>query len=385
MFNYLYKKEALDLYTFLFYNKAFGEFNKDKIKNILYVSYTYIQLNFNDMKIDKVIDYFSHIESIDYLDNLMLNNDKMKKYYNLCPVHNDLDDEETKNRYNEGLKLIKEEISKLSISEYGIYIKAKEDIYNILEQSLNKEISVEQLQINESMFLKNLEILSKYMDKKDTEAYKTYFNVKSKKENSLLLKGMMKVFEKKVDNFSELELIKDLKYKCNYAKKMDKKNFDYINLYKKEISSLRIIELKKTISNIIFLLLFWLFGGKFYLALFDKNYDIEQTARMIVTIFLSIFIIFPCISFLKNIIHLVFIKKKVKGQVGFICKKEFNHKGDSRDNNKYYYSVYLPKYNEYYIINSSNCSKKLKERDLVILVKVLNSYYLIKGEESRFL
>ena len=385
MFNYLYKKETLDLYTFLFYNKAIGEFNKDKIKNILYVSFTYIQLNFNDMKIDKVIDYFSHIESIDYLDNLMLNNEKIKKYYNLYPIHNDLNDEETKNRYIEGLKLIKEEISKLSISEYGIYIKAKEDIYNILEQSLNKEISLEQLQVYESMFLKNLEILGKYMDKKDIEAYKTYFNVKSKKDKNILLKGMMKVFDNKINNFSELDLLKDLKYKSNYANKLNKNNLEYINLYKKEISNLRIIELKKAVSNFIFLLLFWLFGGKFYLALFDKTYDIEQTARMIVIIFLSLFIILPCIFLLKNIINLVFIKKKVKGQVGFICKKEFNHKGDSRDNNKYYYNVYLPKNNECYVINSISVSRKLKERDLVILIKILNNYYLIKCEESRFL
>lgn len=383
MFDYLYKKESLDLYTFLFYDKAIGEFNKDKIKNILYVSYAYIWLNFKDTNIEKVIDYFSHIESIDYLDNLMFNNDKIKKYYIFYPLHNDLLNEETKKRYIEVLKLIKEEISQLNISEYGIYIKAKEDVCNLLEQKLNNKISFEQLNANESVFLKNLEILSKYIDKKDIEAYQKYFNMRNNKEKNISKKELENVFDSNIYDFKELELLKDLKYKTGYSKKVNKNKLDIIKLNKRELNNLRIIILKRFMFNFIFLLLLGLFGYKFYLLL-ENNIEIEKNIRILLMVVLSMFIFFPVLTVIKDFIKLLFLKKKNKGQVGFINNKKYNN-NNIKNNNRYHFSVYLPKDNERFLIDSKYCEKKLKSKDIVMLIKIFNDYYLIKCDESRFL
>lgn len=384
MYNYLYKKEALDLYMFLFHNKSIGDINKDKIKNILYVSYCYISLNLNDIKIEKVIDYFSHIESIEYLDNLMLSDNKIKKYYIFYPIHNDLTNEETKKRYIEGLKLIKEELNKLNISEYGIYLKTKEDIYNLLEKSLNKELSLED-QINENDFFEKIEILSKYVDKNDIEIFKSCINKNTNKEKNALQKRLMYIFDNKIYNIREIELIKDLKYKTSYSNKIKKHKLDLIKLNKKELSNLRQIILKNIIINSIFLLLLSIFGYKCYLLFFDKYIETVQNYKSLLMILIIMFISVPIITLIKDIIKLIFLKKKNKGQVGFINKILYNYHGEKKSNDKCYYSIYLPKDNESYVINSKYCEKDLNVKDLIMLIKIFNDFYLIKCDESRFL
>jgi hypothetical protein len=87
----------------------------------------------------------------------------------------------------------------------------------------------------------------------------------------------------------------------------------------------------------------------------------------------------PLISLLKDTITLLTNKLDIKGKIGFVSKIEI------KDNNKKYYNVYLSKYNEYVSLNERRVSNEIKEKDLVILVKKLNGYYLIKCEESRFL
>ena len=180
IYDLMYSKYALYIYTYLFSNKKLDKEKETRIKNIIYITYMYSSYYEKDKSVQKFYEVFKEINSLVDIDSILSKDIYLNQFYQLFKLPKDISQESMKNEYELCWKELKEIVLKTNIEDILYFIKIKNNLDEIYEKIYNDNISTEELEKIKNTLKEQLEYLKKYLPDSDIEKYKTYFKVKNK-------------------------------------------------------------------------------------------------------------------------------------------------------------------------------------------------------------
>ena len=376
IYDLMYSKYALYIYTYLFSNKKLDKEKETRIKNIIYITYMYSSYYEKDKSVQKFYEVFKEINSLVDIDSILSKDIYLNQFYQLFKLPKDISQESMKNEYELCWKELKEIVLKTNIEDILYFIKIKNNLDEIYEKIYNDNISTEELEKIKNTLKEQLEYLKKYLPDSDTEKYKTYFKVKNKENINNVGNLAIKLFElKKSDvKFSELKQLEDLKNKTHSANSMKLNNFENIEIDKKEEKQISSYAIKKILKDVILLIIFYFIIGRLGVESY-KNFIETKNGTMLIPISICLIIIAIGIIDISKYIFAIFKIKsnyKIKGITGFIGDITWSQ-GDRE-----FYNIYFPKYDTQYSIRTNLSTKKLERKSAVKLIKIASKKIVIK-------
>ncbi len=376
IYDLMYSKYALYIYTYLFSNKKLDKEKETRIKNIIYITYMYSSYYEKDKSVQKFYEVFKEINSLVDIDSILSKDIYLNQFYQLFKLPKDISQESMKNEYELCWKELKEIVLKTNIEDILYFIKIKNNLDEIYEKIYNDNISTEELEKIKNTLKEQLEYLKKYLPDSDIEKYKTYFKVKNKENINNVGNLAIKLFElKKSDvKFSELKQLEELKNKTNSQNSMKLNNFENIEIDKKEEKQISSYAIKKILKDVILLIIFYFIIGMFGVESY-KNFIETKNGTMLIPISICLIIIAIGIIDISKYIFAIFKIKsnyKIKGITGFIGDITWSQ-GDRE-----FYNIYFPKYDTQYSIRTNLSTKKLERKSAVKLIKIASKKIVIK-------
>lgn len=376
IYDLMYSKYALYIYTYLFSNKKLDKEKETRIKNIIYITYMYSSYYEKDKSVQKFYEVFKEINSLVDIDSILSKDIYLNQFYQLFKLPKDISQESMKNEYELCWKELKEIVLKTNIEDILYFIKIKNNLDEIYEKIYNDNISTEELEKIKNTLKEQLEYLKKYLPDSDIEKYKTYFKVKNKENINNVGNLAIKLFElKKSDvKFSELKQLEDLKNKTHSANRMKLNNFENIEIDKKEEKQISSYAIKKILKDVILLIIFYFIIGRLGVESY-KNFIETKNGTMLIPISICLIIIAIGIIDISKYIFAIFKIKsnyKIKGITGFIGDITWSQ-GDRE-----FYNIYFPKYDTQYSIRTNLSTKKLERKSAVKLIKIASKKIVIK-------
>ncbi|MBS5856905.1 MAG: hypothetical protein ACLTKT_04355 [Clostridia bacterium] len=376
IYDLMYSKYALYIYTYLFSNKKLDKEKETRIKNIIYITYMYSSYYEKDKSVQKFYEVFKEINSLVDIDSILSKDIYLNQFYQLFKLPKDISQESMKNEYELCWKELKEIVLKTNIEDILYFIKIKNNLDEIYEKIYNDNISTEELEKIKNTLKEQLEYLKKYLPDSDIEKYKTYFKVKNKENINNVGNLAIKLFElKKSDvKFSELKQLEDLKNKTHSANSMKLNNFENIEIDKKEEKQISSYAIKKILKDVILLIIFYFIIGRLGVESY-KNFIETKNGTMLIPISICLIIIAIGIIDISKYIFAIFKIKsnyKIKGITGFIGDITWSQ-GDRE-----FYNIYFPKYDTQYSIRTNLSTKKLERKSAVKLIKIASKKIVIK-------
>lgn len=378
IYDLMYSKYALYIYTYLFSNKKLDKEKETRIKNIIYITYMYSSYYEKDKSVQKFYEVFKEINSLVDIDSILSKDIYLNQFYQLFKLPKDISQESMKNEYELCWKELKEIVLKTNIEDILYFIKIKNNLDEIYEKIYNDNISTEELEKIKNTLKEQLEYLKKYLPDSDIEKYKTYFKVKNKENINNVDNLAIKLFElKKSDvKFSELKQLEDLKNKTHSANSMKLNNFENIEIDKKEEKQISSYAIKKILKDVILLIIFYFIIGRLGVESY-KNFIETKNGTMLIPISICLIIIAIGIIDISKYIFAIFKIKsnyKIKGITGFIGDITWSQGDKARE----FYNIYFPKYDTQYSIRTNLSTKKLERKSAVKLIKIASKKIVIK-------
>lgn len=378
IYDLMYSKYALYIYTYLFSNKKLDNEKEKRIKDIIYITYMYSSYHNKDKSIQKFYEIFKEVNDLTDIDAILSKDIYLNQFYQLFKMHKDISQENIKNEYELCLRELKETVLKTNVEDVLHFIKIKNNVDEIYEKNYNDNISEEELEMQKNTLKEQLEYLKNYLPDSDIEAYKTYFEVKNKENMNGAVNLGIKLFElKKTEvKFSELRQIEDLKDKTHAANNIKTNNFENIEIDKEEEKQISSYAIKKILKDIILFVIFYFIIGRLGVECY-KNFIETKNSTMLIPISICLIIIAIGIIDISKYIFAIFKVKsnyKIKGIIGFIGDITWSQGEKARS----FYNIYFPQHDAQYSIRTNLSTKKLKRKNAVKLIKIANKKVVIQ-------
>lgn len=378
IYDLMYSKYALYIYTYLFSNKKLDNEKEKRIKDIIYITYMYSSYHNKDKSIQKFYEIFKEVNDLTDIDAILSKDIYLNQFYQLFKMHKDISQENIKNEYELCLRELKETVLKTNVEDVLHFIKIKNNVDEIYEKIYNDNISEEELEMQKNTLKEQLEYLKNYLPDSDIEAYKTYFEVKNKENMNGAVNLGIKLFElKKTEvKFSELRQIEDLKDKTHAANNIKTNNFENIEIDKEEEKQISSYAIKKILKDIILFVIFYFIIGRLGVECY-KNFIETKNSTMLIPISICLIIIAIGIIDISKYIFAIFKVKsnyKIKGIIGFIGDITWSQGEKARS----FYNIYFPQHDAQYSIRTNLSTKKLKRKNAVKLIKIANKKVVIQ-------
>ena len=143
IYDLMYSKYALYIYTYLFSNKKLDKEKETRIKNIIYITYMYSSYYEKDKSVQKFYEVFKEINSLVDIDSILSKDIYLNQFYQLFKLPKDISQESMKNEYELCWKELKEIVLKTNIEDILYFIKIKNNLDEIYEKIYNDNISTE--------------------------------------------------------------------------------------------------------------------------------------------------------------------------------------------------------------------------------------------------
>jgi len=378
IYDLMYSKYALYIYTYLFSNKKLDNEKEKRIKDIIYITYMYSSYHNKDKSIQKFYEIFKEVNDLTDIDAILSKDIYLNQFYQLFKMHKDISQENIKNEYELCLRELKETVLKTNVEDVLHFIKIKNNVDEIYEKIYNDNISEEELEMQKNTLKEQLEYLKNYLPDSDIEAYKTYFEVKNKENMNGAVNLGIKLFElKKTEvKFSELRQIEDLKDKTHAANNIKTNNFENIEIDKEEEKQISSYAIKRILKDIILFVIFYFIIGRLGVESY-KNFIETKNSTMLIPISICLIIIAIGIIDISKYIFAIFKVKsnyKIKGIIGFIGDITWSQGEKARS----FYNIYFPQHDAQYSIRTNLSTKKLKKKNAVKLIKIANKKVVIQ-------
>lgn len=380
IYDLMYSKYALYIYIYLFSNKKLDKEKEKRIKDIIYIIYMYTSYHNKEEGIQKFYETVKKINNLTDIDAILNKDIYLNQFYQLFKMYKDIKKETMKNEYELCCRELKEVVLKTNVENILYFIKIKNNVDEIYEKIYNDNISTEELETLKNTLKEQLEYLKNYLSDSDIEAYKTYLKTKNKENINDAVNLGIKLFElKKRDiKFSELKQIEDLKIKTHLANRIDKNNFENIEIDKEEEKQISSYAIKKIFRDIILFFIFYFIIGRLGVESY-KNFIETKNGTMLIPISICLIIIAIEVIDISKYIFAIFKVKsncKIKGIIGFIGDIAWSWTQGGKS--KLFYDIYFPKYDTKCSIRTKLSTKKLKRKDSVKLIKIANKKIVIK-------
>lgn len=337
MYNTIYSKEALNIYTFAFVHEHVETNKEQKIKDLLCAMYLYVSKTNNENKILSLKNFIIETENVESLDAILITNESINTMYAFLPIHEQLKKSDIKQEYVEALNAMKEEFAEIDVVELEKFINTIEELDELYEKISDNEIPVEELKRIDAEVEEKLDYLAIYLPKQKVDLYRTYFNVKNGDLEGSLARYAASLLDsyKGEMTFSELLQVDFITDKVACASKMSK--FDNIELDEEEqknikkYSGVKLIEMTLVVAIV----------GIFLFNFCNNFIKTNQNTYLIPISILFVVTLLSVVKLIKYIILLFRNNKNLKGGIGFIGSMEIDGaKGRCK------YKLYLPKYDE---------------------------------------
>ena len=319
IYDFLYSKEALNIYFFLFSNEQLTNNEKEKIKDLICIAYMYNSQQFNQNKIEMMKRFFESVNDIRELDNVLVQDVLAEKMYYLFPLHRGLLQGKIKEKYEEALIKIKSKFIKIDFDELQKFLETKNYIDNLYQRMYDNEIRREDAKVLEVDIAEKLSYLEKYIEGKDIEAYRMYFRVKTEQCAPEFMgdaKEILKIKDSQ-NNFSELIQLRDLEEKSKKANKITDGYFEEIDLTIGEKKEINYFVIKEIIKQLPVLIGLYLIDSTII-----SSGIFSGDAHVVIKIVLLLLIVFSSaflVSTVKYILIFIFKDRFVKGKLGFVA------------------------------------------------------------------
>lgn len=378
IYDLMYSKYALYIYTYLFSNKKLDNEKEARIKDIIYITYMYSSYYEKNKSVQKFYEVFKEVNGLADMDAILSKDIYLNQFYQLFKMQKDISQESIKNEYELCWKELKETVLKTNVEDILYFIKIKNNVDEIYEKIYNDNISEEEIETIKNKLKEQLDYLKKYLPDSDIDAYKTYFEVKNKENINSAGNLVIKLFElKKTDvKFSELKQLEELKNKTHSANSIESNNFENIEIDKEEEKQISLYVIKKIFKDIILLIIFYFIIGRLGAESY-KNFIETKNSTMLIPISICLIIIAIGIIDISKYIFAIFKIKnnyKIKGIIGFIGDITWSQGEKTRE----FYNIYFPQYNTQYSIRTNLSTKKLKRKNAVKLIKIASKKIVIK-------
>lgn len=327
-YDYLYSKEALNIFFFLFSSEKLDKKQKDKLKELLYVICMY---NMNQIKNNELIYlkiFLERINSVQELDNLLYKENPINKMYQLFPLHEELKQAGIMEKYQECFSKLKEYILKSDFDELKNFLETKNYVDDACQKIYNNRITLEECKQIEAEINEKLVYLGQYLEKNDIEAYKVYFKIRTEEimpEISYEVKSVLKVKNEDA-TFSEMLQLKDLQDKTEAARSGENNYFEDVKLGKSETKMINSFLVREIIKQSPVMISLYIIISTIITKglISNTNNLLIKSVLIMLIIFLSIFMV----STFKYIYIFIFRNRLIKGKIGFVAnvKKSFGRK-----------------------------------------------------------
>lgn len=364
IYDLMYSKEALNIYTYLFSHNKFNGEKENITKNILYITCMYCLYYEKTKPIEKLYQLFQKIDYIDDVDNLLNTDKNLHQLYHLFSMHEDILQE--KKEYQLCLLELKQALLNTKINDLLYFIKIYNRINENYEKMFDKSCSQEELSIINGEVQKDLQYLGNYLSTNEIESYKTYLKYKNNESFNFVVNTGMRLFEfqKGKITFSELNQLKELKTKG--IKHLSFDQLENMQMEKAEWKQIKIYSMKKIFIGILEFLIYYLLIGRLGIEGF-KNFINTDNIYMLLPFSIWIVIIaLYFVYFFEYIFILLKRKNFCKGMIGFVADVKWGHGQERRR----FYDIYFPKLNAHYLIRTKNATSKLKRKTMVKLVRI---------------
>lgn len=337
MYNMVYSKKALNIYTFAFVHEHVETNKEQKIKDLLCATYLHVSKTNNENKIISLKNFILEIENIESLDETLINDESINTMYKLLPIHEQLKISDIKQEYIEALNTMKEEFAEIDVAELKKFLTIIDELDELYEKISDNEIAVEELQRIDAEVEEKLDYLAIYLPKQKIDLYKTYFNAKNGDLDSSLARYAASLLDsyKGEMTFSELLQVDFITDKVACASKISK--FDDIELNEEEQKNIKKYAGVKLVEMLLIVTVLGIFLFSFCNSFIQTN----QNTYLIPISILVVVTLLSAVNLIKYIILLFRNNKILKGGIGFVGSMELDGaKGGCK------YKLYLPKYDE---------------------------------------
>ena len=318
-YDYLYSKEALNIFFFLFSNEQLNKNQKDKLKDLLCIVCMYNMKQIKKNMLVSIKTFIEPIKDVQDLDNMLSQEIPINKMYYLFPVNRALKQTEIKENYQECFLKLKSSILEADFNELQHFLEIKSYVDDIYQKIYTDKISREECKQLEEELTEDLNYLEKYIDENEIEAYRAYLKIKTEEIMPDILDDLKNVLKLKNDEttFSELLQLKDLEDKANSANKIYDGYFEKVDLGKNERKKINWFVIKEIIKQLPVLIGLYIINSMIISRglLSDTVSLLVKSILFILLIFLSLFLI----STVKYILIFILKNRFVKGKIGFVA------------------------------------------------------------------
>ncbi|MBO5179489.1 MAG: hypothetical protein J6B87_03990 [Clostridia bacterium] len=318
-YDYLYSKEALNIFFFLFSNEQLNKNQKDKLKDLLCIVCMYNMKQIKKNMLVSIKTFIEPIKDVQDLDNMLSQEIPINKMYYLFPVNRALKQTEIKENYQECFLKLKSSILEADFNELQHFLEIKSYVDDIYQKIYTDKISREECKQLEEELTEDLNYLEKYIDENEIEAYRAYLKIKTEEIMPDILDDVKNVLKLKNDEttFSELLQLKDLEDKANSANKIYDGYFEKVDLGKNERKKINWFVIKEIIKQLPVLIGLYIINSMIISRglLSDTVSLLVKSILFILLIFLSLFLI----STVKYILIFILKNRFVKGKIGFVA------------------------------------------------------------------
>lgn len=324
IYDYLYSKEALNIFFFLFSKEQLDNKQKDKLKDLLCIICMYNMKQIKKNMLIAIKTFLEPIKNIQELDNILSQEIPINKMYYLFPVHRALKQIEIKEKYQECFLKLKNSIMEADFDELQHFLKIKNYVDDVYQKFYTDKITLEECKQLGDELDEKLIYLGKYIDENDIEAYRAYFKIKTEEIVPDILEDVKNVLKIKNEEttFSELLQLKDLEDKANSANKIDNGYFEGVDLGKNERKMINHFIFKEIVKQLPVLIILCIINSMIISQgiLSDAASSLTKIILCILLVFLSLFLI----STAKYILIFILKNRFVKGKVGFVVNIKKN-------------------------------------------------------------
>ena len=361
MYNFVFPKEALELYSIIKLDK-----NNFIMQDVFYLIYHLSNRNNIKDTIYNIKKTLKANNSIYEIESLFLNSENLKSIYLNFSISNTLNDSNYKDKYENAYSEIKKIYTNIDLNNLIYIYNSKQKLYDLLENHNQTKESKEE-------FNQLIDIISAYTEKEEIQNYCDYFENK----DSLILKIFN--LKKGVFKFNELKQLENLKNRGEHSNYFNLKNLNrniILTNESKRKSFLYII--KSIIKNILLITLLTLILHPFsFLNEYIKTNNINLLAPFGIYIIISLFMI-------SNIIINILTIFSINNNLASIYTGYISDIGNSPSTRHNIITIYLPVYNAHITTNFNKfTSKQVVPMNKILVIQTFNKYICIPEEKKK--